>query len=42
METPHRDARHPGEAPRPVRALRGASGDPRAGLPRTGSRVDAR
>jgi hypothetical protein len=38
----HRDAGHPGEPPRPVRALGGVSGDPRAGLPRTGSRADAR
>jgi hypothetical protein len=42
IETPHRDARHPGEAPRPVAALGGGSGDPRPDLPRTGSRVDAR
>ena len=42
IETPHRDARHRGEAPRLVPALGGASGDPRADPPRTGSRVDAR
>ncbi|MEA2316645.1 MAG: hypothetical protein QOD44_834 [Solirubrobacteraceae bacterium] len=40
--TLHRDAGHPGEARRPVRALGSVSGDPRAGLPRTGSRADAR